>query len=325
MFKLSHYFRHALAGLVCVAAGANTQAAEFLSRPVTLYVGTPAGGAVDVYARIMAEGLSKELGQTVLVENRSGANGNIAAQNVLQQAADGHALWVGSQAMVEINPSAFSHMPWKPADFTPLIRGVEAPLVLVTHPSVPATDLPSLLQWIKERPGTGYASFSPGTPSHFLGFQFSAEHDLDMVHIPYRGSAPQVTDLVGGHAQVGFSQIQTSLPMIQEGRLRAIATTGAERSRYLPDVPTLQELGYDGMNTTIWFGVLAPSATPDDIKEKLTEALIKTHQNPEVISRFEEVGYDVSGETGPSLIESIDTSRERWAKLVEASGFEASN
>lgn len=325
MLKFSHRFRYALAGLACVAATTSVQAAEFLSRPVTLYVGTPAGGAVDVYARIMAEGLSRELGQTVLVENRSGANGNIAAQNVLQQAPDGHALWVGSQAMVEINPSAFSHMPWKPADFTPLIRGVEAPLVLVTHPSVPATDLPSLLKWIKERPGTGYASFSPGTPSHFLGYQFSAEHDLDMVHIPYRGSAPQVTDLVGGHAPLGFSQVQTSLPMIQEDRLRAIATTGAERSRYLPEVPTLRELGYDNMDTTIWFGVLAPASVPADIQEKLTAALIKAHENPEVRTRLEEAGYDVSGETGQSLIDSIESSRERWAKLVEASGFEASN
>lgn len=316
---------HLLASLALLAVGATTQASTFPTQPITLLVGTPAGGAVDVYARIVADGLTAELGQPVLVENRSGANGNIAAQNVLQKPADGHTLWVGTQAMVEINPAAFQHMPWQPADFTPVIRGIQAPLVLVTHPSVPARTLAELLDWLKANPGMGYASFSPGTPSHFLGYQFSESHNLDMVHIPYRGSAPQVTDLVGGHALLGFSQIQTALPMIQDGRLNAIVTTGPERSRHLPTVPTLQELGHPEFNTTIWFGILANAKTPDDVVATLTAALAKTHADPQIRTKLEEAGYDVSGETGSRFAQSIDSSRQRWAELVKASGFQAAN
>src|SRR5690606_7390822 len=161
----------------------------------------------------------------------------------------------GTQAMVAINPSAFEQNPWQPGDFIPGIRGIQAPLVLVAHPSVPATDFESLIEWLRKNPGTGYASFSPGPPSDFLRYRLADHYKLDMIHIPYRGSAPQTADLVAGHSVVGFSQIQTTLPMLQDNRLKAIATTGAERSRFLPDVPTLQELGLPEMNTTIWFGI----------------------------------------------------------------------
>lgn len=294
-----------------------------IDTPIHIVVGTPAGGAVDVYGRTIARGLSEVLGRTVLVENRSGANGNISAQHVLQQPADGNTLWVGTQAMVEINPSAFEQNPWQPGDFIPIIRGIEAPLVLVTNPSVPAKDFKSLIEWLRKNPGTGYASFSPGTPSHFLGYQLADHYKLDMVHIPYRGSAPQTADLAAGHSVVGFSQIQTTRAMLQDHRLNAIATTGAERSRFLPDVPTLQELGLPEMNTTIWFGIMAPAKTPPDVVEALTKALVKVHQNPEVRQSLESAGYDVSGETGASFADSIKTSRERWAKLVKASGFKA--
>src|SRR5690606_35762595 len=169
----------------------------------------------------------------------------------------------------------------------------------------------------------GYASFSPGTPSHFLGYQLADHYKLDMIHIPYRGSAPQTADLVAGHSVVGFSQIQTTLPMLQDNRLKAIATTGAERSRFLPDVPTLQELGLPEMNTSIWFGIMAPAKTPPEVVESLTQAFVKVHQDPAIREALETAGYDVSGETGASFADSIKQSRERWAKLVEASGFKA--
>ncbi len=313
------------AALAAAALSAPALAADFPAKPLNIVVGTPPGGAVDTYARIVADGVSQELGETAVVENRSGANGNIAAQAVLQQPADGHTLWVGTQAMVEINPAAFQQLPWAPEDFTPIIRGIQAPLVLVAHPSVPADTLDELLAWLKENPGTGYASFSPGTPSHFLGYQFSETQDLDMVHVPYRGSAPQVTDLVGGHTLLGFSQIQTSLPMIQEGKLKPIVTTGPERSRYLPDTPTLQELGYPELNTTIWFGMMVNSDTPDEVKQRLTEVMAKVHGDPAIQEKLEAAGYDVSGETGASFAQSIEQGRQRWAELVEASGFEAAN
>ncbi len=313
--------------LVGVAALAATAAVHAYpgKGPIRIIVGTPAGGAVDIYARAVADGLAKELDHTVVVENRSGANGNIAAGFVVQQPADGHTIWVGTQAMVEINPSAFSQMPWKPDDFTPIIRGIEAPMVLVAHPSVPADDFNGLIEWLKKNPGTGYASFSPGTPSHFLGYQLSDHFDLDMVHIPYRGSGPQTADLLGGHTLVGFSQIQTTLPMIQDGRLKALATTGPERSRFLPDVPTLAELGLPDMTATIWFGMMVRSDTPEEIQAKLVEAMERAHTNPVIRERLETAGYDVSAETGSSFAESIAAGRERWARLVEATNFKAEN
>src|SRR5690606_11797942 len=203
------------------------------------------------------------LGQTVLIENRTGGNGNVAARASLQEPVDGNTLWVALQSTVEINPSAFDTMPWQPEDFTPIIRGVEAPLVLVVHKSVPANNFKELVAWLKENRGNvEYASFSPGTPSHFLGYQLSEHFDLDMVHVPYRGSAPQITDLMGGHAKVGFAQMLNSLPALESNNLKAIATTGSKRSRHLPDVPTLNELGLPEMDTSIWFGLFAPSAAP---------------------------------------------------------------
>src|SRR5690606_29870526 len=146
-----------------------------------------------------------------------------------------------------------------------------------------------------------------------------------MVHIPYRGSAPQTADLVGGDALLGFSQIQTTLPMLRDGRLKAIVTTGTERSRFLPDVPTLSELGLPEMNTMIWFGMMVRNETPPEIRAKLTEALKKVHNDGAIRERLETAGYDVSGETGESFADSIRNSSERWAKLVEASGFKAEN
>jgi len=308
-----------------LTATAGAQAAEFASQPVRLVVGTPAGGAVDTYARITAEALSRQIGQTVLVENKSGANGNIAANYVLQQPADGNTLWIGTQAMVEINPVAFAQMPWQASDFVPIIKGVEAPLVLAVHPSVPAKSLDELSAWAKANPGSGYASFSPGTPSQFLGFQLSEQRGLGMVHIPYRGSAPQVADMMGGHAPLGFTQLQSSLPLIQDGKLRAIVTTGAQRSRQLPDTPTLHELGMPEYDTTVWFGVMAPARTPKPALEALTQALVAVHADPAVRKRLEDSGYDVSGQTGEPFAKAIEASRERWAGLVKATGFTPEN
>ncbi|GAA5232900.1 Bug family tripartite tricarboxylate transporter substrate binding protein [Verticiella sediminum] len=313
--------RIVLGALCALALAPAAHAAEFASQPVRLVVGTAAGGAVDTYARVVAEALSREIGQTVLVENKSGANGNIAAQYVIQQPADGNTLWIGTQAMVEINPVAFKQMPWKAEDFVPIIKGVEAPLVLATHPSVPARSLQELIGWARAHPGTGYASFSPGTPSQFLGYQLSESNQLDMVHVPYRGSAPQVADMVGGHALVGFTQIQTSLPLIQDGKLNAIATTSAQRSRFLPDTPTLDELGMPELQTTVWFGVMAPARIPADTRERLEQALVAVHRDPVVIKRLEDTGYDVSGQTGEPFAQAVADSRQRWAGLVKATGF----
>ncbi len=208
------------------------------------------------------------LGKTLIVESKPGANGNIAAQFVVDAPADGSVIWVGTQSMVEINPSAYKSLRWKPADFIPVIKGIESPLMLSTHPSVPAKTLAELVAWVKANPKKlSYASYSAGTPSHFLGFQMNERFGLDLAHVPYRGGAPQVTDLVAGHALLGFTQVQGALEHVRAGRLNAILTTGAQRARAVPDLPTFAELGHPDLTAAIWFGLLMKTGTPPDARQ----------------------------------------------------------
>jgi len=307
-------------------AALRAQAASWPGKPVTIVVGTPAGGAVDAYARVLAQYLGESTGGTFIVDNKPGANGNISAEHVLKASADGHTLWIGTQSMVTINPSAFTGLRWKQADFKPIAKGVEAPLVLVTHPSVPARTLPELVKWVAANPGkVSYASFSPGTPSHFLGYQLNEQFKLDMAHVPYKGSAPQVSDLLGGQVPLGFSQLQTTLAHLQAGKLNAIAVTSAQRSRYLPQVPTFAELGYKELSTTIWFGVFAVASTPGPVLESIEAAVGKVQADPGYRARQEAQGFDVPTEHGDAFARSIASETARWAELVRATGFKAAN
>lgn len=282
--------------------------------------------AVDAYARAVADQLGRQTGGTFLVQNQPGANGNLSATSVLKAPADGHTLWVGTQSMATINPSAYARLPWKPSDFHPIVKGVAAPLVLVTHPSVPARTLPELAQWVAANPGkASYASFSPGTPSHFLGFQLNEKLKLDMVHVPYKGSAPQVNDLVGGQVLLGFTQLQTAVPHIQAGKLHAIAVTSAARSRFLPEVPTFTELGQPELTTSIWFGLLAPSATPAPLVQAITAAAVKAQADPALRARLEAQNFDVPSESGSAFAAAIAAESAQWARLVKATGFNAND
>jgi tripartite-type tricarboxylate transporter receptor subunit TctC len=289
-----------------------------------LIVGTTAGGVVDPYARLVADHMAKTLSRTIIVENKPGANGNIAARMIVDAPADGTLVWVGTQSMTEINPSAYKDLRWSIDDFVPIIRGVEAPLVLVVHPSVPATTLAEVISWVKNKPGQlSYASFSPGTPSHFLGHQLNLRFGLDLAHLPYKGAAPQSNDLVGGHALLGFTQLGVAAPQVAAGKLRAIATTGLARARVLPDVPTFAELGHPEFNTSIWFGLLVRAGTSPELIKDLVAAAKAAHADGEVKAKLEKLGFDVPGRTGPDLLPDIKAQIERWAALVKATGFKA--
>ena len=315
-------FAIALVGIGLVAAP--PASAQSDSNTIRFVVGAVAGGAIDPYARMIADRMSRTLGRTIIVENKPGANGNISAQYMLTLPRDGTAVWIGTAAMTEINPSAYPNLNWSIDDFTPLIKGVESVPVLVTHPSVPAKTLSELVTWVKANPGKlSYASWSPGTPSAFMGFQLNERFGLDLTHVPYRGSAPQTTDLIAGHALLGFAQMQSALPALRAGQLRAIATTGATRSRFLPDTPTFAELGYREFNTSVWFGLLVRAGTPPDVLARLLDAAKKAHADPEVKSKLEAQGFDVSGQSGPEFADSIKTQIARWARIIKASGFQA--
>ena len=316
----------ALAGALALPPLLHAQPAAWPSRPVTLVVGVPAGGAIDAYARALAQHLGELTGGTFIIENKAGANGNISAEYVLKAPADGHMFWISTAGMMTVNPSAYANLRWKQSDFRPIAKGVEAPLVLVTHPSVPARTLADLVQWVKAHPGkVSYASFSPGTPSQFLGFQLNERFKLDMTHVPYKGSAPQVQDLLGGQVPLGFSQLQTTLQHIAAGKLQAIAVTSEQRSRYLPQSPTLAELGHKDLSSTIWFGLFAPTATPPAVLEKIQAAANKVQADPRYRAKLEEQGFDVSSEHGEAFARSIAAETARWAEVVRATGFKASN
>ncbi len=306
--------------LALIAFGSSGVSAQ--TGPIRFIVGLAPGGAVDPYARIISEHMAKTLGQTIIVENRPGAGGNISAQFIVEAPANGMLVWVSTQALTEINPSAFSNLRWSIDDFLPLIKGVQAPLVFVAHPSVPANTLAEFVTWAKANRGKlSYSSYTAGTPSHFLGFLLNEKFDLDLTHVPYRGSGLQVTGLIAGHSLFGFAQVNSSLPQMRDGKLKAIAVSGPTRDRSMPDVPTFAELGHPELTTRVWFGLLVKAGTPPDIVNRLTEAAKAAHVDPEVRSKLEAQGYEVTAETGPQLLPNIKEQIVRWGRLVKAAGF----
>ncbi len=314
-----------ISATACMAALAGSSVARGQgSRPIHMLVPLAPGGAVDPYARLVADHMSRTLGRTIIVDHRAGGNGNVGTLYAAREPADGNLILVTTQATTEINPSAFDNMKWTLDDFIPLIRGVEAPLVMVANPSVPAKTLDELVAWIKQNPGRlGYPSYSVGTPSHFLGFQLSERFGLDLVNVPAKGSGYQATDLMAGHVQFGFAQLQSTLPMIQDRKLNAIAVTAKARSRFLPDTPTFAELGHDEFTAMVWFGLMLRAGTPPAVTESLLTAAKAAHADPDVRAKLEAQGLDVSGETGPGFAVDIKAQAARWARLVKASGFKA--
>jgi tripartite-type tricarboxylate transporter receptor subunit TctC len=294
------------------------------SAPIRLAVGAPAGGSIDTYARIIAEHMTGTLGRPVIIEIKSGANGNIAAQWVLDGPADGSQAWVGAQSMLEVNPSSYKNLRWKRSDFIPIIKGIETPLVLVAHPSVPAKSFEEWVAYAKANRGKlTYANYGSGTISHFLGYQLNERFDLGLTQVPYRGNAPQMVDLLAGHALFGFTQLQSAAEPVRSGLLRGFVSSGAKRAALLPDVPTLAELGQPDLTATAWFGLLLKTGTPDDVVKRFEAAAIAAHADPAVQARLAAQGFDVSGVTGAAFRDSIEEQVVRWAKIVQATGFSA--
>lgn len=306
-------------------ASTSAIAQSWPSKTVILVVPTSAGSAPDNYARALADQLSKSTGATFVVENNAAAAGNVAAENVLRKPADGQTLLIGTQALMTINQSSYPQIRWQPKDFKGITKGVEAPLVLVAHPSIPVKSFADLQPWAqKERASAAYASFSAGTPSHFLGYQLNEKLKSEMVHIPYKGSAPQINDLLGGQVKLGFTQLATVLPHVTAGKLSAIAQTGPKRSRMLPQVPTLAELGHPDMSSTVWFGVVARAGTPQPVFDQILAAVEKVHADAAFRARLEAQGFDMAKpETGEAFDKAMTEESARWARVVKASGFKA--
>ena len=312
------------AGSALPAFAGEARAQADLPPTIAMIVPFEAGSAPDVYARVIAGAMRGPLGRPIVVENKPGAAGNVGTQALARAPADGSSILVGTMALCEINPLVFSKLLWSMKDFTPVVKGIGAPLVLVAHPSTPARTLDELVAWAKSKPGAlNFASYGAGTPAHFLGARLNARFGLDLAHVPYRGSASQITEILAGHSPIGFAQTQNSLPHVQSGALRAIAITSDQTYRLLPDVPTFAALGYPELSTQVWFGLLTRAGTPKPIFDRIAAAATVAHADARVREVLLPQGYDMLVETGADFARSIETGGANWAAVVKATGFRA--
>lgn len=291
-------------------------------KPVTIVVPWPPGGPSDIAARPMSKGLTESLGQSFIVDNRAGAGGNIGSAAVARSAPDGYTLLITSSAPIVINPSLYKKMPFDPAkDLAPVTNLLRVPLVLAAHPSVPANNLQELIALIKSQNGKfQYASAGTGTPQHMTGELFKTTAKLDVVHIPYKGSAPAINDLLGGHVPIMFDSMIAIMPHIKAGKLKPIAVTSSKRSPLLPDVPTFAESGMPAIESYAWYGFFAPAGTPKDILARLNSAALKVMKGPDFQKVLADTGSDFVGDTPENFSAFVKMEATRWSKVVKESG-----
>ena len=315
---MSRLFAFVLALAVSVPAAAQS----FPSKPLRLICPFPPAGAVDIASRATAHELTKIHGQPVAVENRPGAGGNLGGAEAARAAPDGHTLFMTTSGIQAINPVLYAKMPFDPnKDLTPVAPLVSLNNVLVLHPSVPAKSVKELIDLTKRQPGKWtYASSGNGTSIHMSGAMFTQLTATDILHIPYKGSGPAVTDLLAGQVNMMFDNIPSSLPHIKAGKLRALATTGAKRDPALPDLPTLAESGIKGYESGVWFGLAVPAATPKDVVNRLNAAALQGMKSPDFIKRMTDLGYNLIPGSPDDMAGMIKAELTRWAPIVKASG-----
>ena len=282
---------------------------------------TPAG-AVDIATRAAAHELQRILGQPVTVENKPGAGGNLGVLDVARSAPDGYSVVMSTSGIQAINPFLYAKMPLDVnKELAPVAPIVSLNNVLVVHPSFPARSVKDVIALAKKEPGKWtYASSGNGTSIHMSGAMFTFLTHTDLVHIPYKGSAPAVTDLLAGQTNMMFDNIPSSLPHIKSGRLIALATTGAKRDPALPDLPTMQEAGVPGYESGVWFGLMVPAATPKDIIARLNAAAMEAIKAPEFVKRMHDLGYNIIPGSPADMARMIQDELRRWGPIVKASG-----
>jgi len=308
-----------------VLAGAAAEAEDgYPSRPVRMVVSFAAGGPTDAVARIMGARMAELLGQQFLIENKTGAGGNIGADLVAKSAPDGYTLLMATVSTHAINPGLYRKMPYDPVrDFAPIGQVGVTPTLLGVHPSLPATDVKSLVALVKENPGKfSYGSSGLGSILHLCGEQFKAlAGGLKIVHVPYRGSAPMMSDLVGGQISMAFDATPTALPQAQSGAIRALGAGMAKRMRAMPDLPTLQEQGLQGFECYTWNAILAPAGTPQPVVDRLSAAMNQALADPAVLNRLQEAGIDPTPGSSPKKAAAfIAAELAKWAPIIKASG-----
>ncbi|RMA62434.1 tripartite-type tricarboxylate transporter receptor subunit TctC [Acidovorax sp. 100] len=307
----------ALAGAACALPSAPAHAQAWPAKPVTIVVPFAAGGTTDVLARALGEKLGTALGQPVIVENRGGAGATIGADYVAKAPADGYTLLMGAVHHT-IATSVYKKLNYDfQKSFAPITTVALVPNVLAVSAATPAKDVKELVALIKATPNKfSYGSNGAGTAQHLIGTQFATSIGQPLLHVPYKGSGPLTTDLLGGQVSMSFDTVTPVLPHIKAGKLRALAVTTAKRSSTLPDVPTLQESGFAGFDIGTWFGVLAPARTPADVVARLNTEMVKVIQSPDFQKRMQDIGAEPIGNTPAQMAEQIAADTARFAKLV---------
>ena len=306
-------------------AQAQVSSANFPSKPVRLICPFPPGGAVDIASRAIAVELAKNLGQPVTVENKPGAGGNIGGQEAARAAPDGYTIFMTTSGIQAINPALYAKMPFDPnKDLASVAALVSLNNVLVLHPAIKANSVQEVIAMAKAKPGElNFASSGSGTSIHMSGEMFKYLAGLNMVHIPYKGSAPALVDLLAGQTMMMFDNIPSAIQHIKSGKLKALATTGAKRDPLLSDLPTLAESGVAGYESGVWFGLMVPAGTPKEIIAKLNAEAVKGTKSPDYVKRMNELGYNIIGSTPEVMTEMSRAEVQRWGPIVRASGAKA--
>ena len=313
--------RRAAIGAIALAAatlslGAAAQA--YPTKPITIVVPFSAGGTTDILARLVGQYLTTELGQPVVVDNKAGAGGNIGGALAAKAPADGYTLFMGTVGTHAINAALYKKMPFDHVkDFAPLSRVANVPNLLVSHPSQPFKTVPEMIAYAKANPGKiNFGSPGNGASPHLSGELFKSMAKVELTHIPYKGSAPAVSDLLGNQIAIMFDNMPSVIPHVRSGKLRAIAISTAKRSPELPDVPTIAEAGVPGYEAVSWFGLFAPAATPKPVLDKLSTALSKVLANPEVQKKISAQGGETVNETPAQFAAFIRSETTKWGKVL---------
>ena len=295
------------------------------SRNVVIVVPFPAGGVADLLPRLVGEKLTQKWGKNVIVENRAGASGNIGMAYVAQQPADGYTFALAPAGNLTVNPTLFKNLPFDTAkDFTPVTLLANVPNVLVVHPSVPVKTFPELIAYAKANPHKlNFASPGAGSGAHLAGELLKLDAGLDIVHVPYKGLAPAVTDLLGGQVQMMFAGVSTVLEAVKSGKLRALAVAGPHRLDALPGVPTVAESGYPGFDVTSWYGIVAKTGTPPAIIHKVQADMAEALRQPDILKKLADQGLEPVGDTPEQFGAVIASESRKWGDIVKKANIQA--
>ena len=305
-----------------VAAAASAHAETYPSRPVRIIVPYPPGASNDIIARLVAERLADKLGQPFVVENRGGAGGNIGAEAVATAEADGYTLMITAPPPLTTNLALYRNLPYDPVKaFAPVALLATVPIVLVVNPSLPVKNVGELVALAKAKPGTlNFGSAGIGSTNHLAGELLKSMTGIDIVHVPYKGDAPAMSDLVGGHIPMMFDNMPAALPQVQSKAIRAIAVAGAKRAAALPDVPTVAESGVPGFEAISWFGMVAPAKTPPSVLAKLQGAVTSILATPDMKTHLTQLGAEVGTVSGAEFGKFLADDRAKWTKVIQVSG-----